>query len=397
MSQQLRIFLIAGEVSGDILGAGLMHALKLSHPDIVFSGIGGSRMQKEGLQSIFPMEELSVMGVSEVLPKIFHIWARIRQTVRAIIDFQPHALITIDSPDFCFRIAERIKSKKRDIPCIHYVAPSVWAWRPGRAKKVAKFLDHILALLPFEPPYFEKHGLATTFVGHVVVERMSHRGDGTRFRQKYGVNEDQPVLCVLPGSRSSELDRLLEKFSQTLDIILQHHHDMAVVIPTLPHLRGRIETFFVGKGINPIITDSEDDKFDAFSASMIALAASGTVTLELALTDTPHVIAFKLAPFSAWLAKRLIRTPYVNLVNIVLQRSVVPELLMEQCEPKPMSDALLKLMDDKDARTAQLMDFRQALIKIGLGDPKTPSQKAAETVLRIIHDKSDDKRKKSAV
>jgi lipid-A-disaccharide synthase len=256
-------------------------------------------------------------------------------------------------------------------------------WRPGRAQKIARFLDLILTLLPFEPPYFEEHGLGATFVGHPVVEQMAQRGDGARFRKKYGLKEGQPVLCMLPGSRMSELDRLLGKFSETADIVLCNRHDAVIAVPTLPHLKKHIENFFIGKGINPIVTDDASEKFDCFAASSVAIAASGTVTLELALCDTPHIIAYKLAPVTAWLAKRIIKAPYANLINIILKRPVVPELLLEQCEPGPMSKALLRLMDEKEARVEQLTDFRQALVKIGLGDPETPGQKAAKAVLKL--------------
>jgi lipid-A-disaccharide synthase len=387
MKRRLHIFIIAGEASGDNLGASLMRALKAQHPDMEFSGVGGMRMAEAGLRSLFPMEELSVMGIAEVLPKLLHILSRIRQTAREILKIKPDAVITIDAPDFCFRVIQKVKAKTASIPCIHYVAPSVWAWRPGRAKKVAQFLDHILTLLPFEPPYFEEHGLEATFVGHPIVERASQRGDGARFRKKYGLKESQPILCVLPGSRMSELNRLLGKFAATVEIVLRHRPDTVIAIPTLPHLKKHIEKFFTGRGINPILVDHDQEKFDCFSASMAAVAASGTVSLELALTDTPHVVAYKMSPMTAWLARKLVKTPYVNLVNILLQRPVVPELLQERCEPELIAKELLKLLEQKEARTAQLMDFREALIRVGLGDVESPSQKAAKAVLSVI-DKS---------
>ena len=385
MNKPLRIFLIAGESSGDFLGAALMRALKVQHPDIEFTGVGGSRMIEAGLDSLFRMEDLSVMGFAEVLPKLFLILSRIKVTVSKILKTKPDAVITIDSPDFCFRVIKKVKAGGgKSIPCIHYVAPSVWAWRPGRAKKVAQFLDHILTLLPFEPPYFEKHGLSATFIGHPIVERLSHRGDSARFRRKYDIKDSQKILCVLPGSRMSELSRLLGKFSDAVDILLRSRPDILVVIPTLPHLKEYIHKFFVGKGINPLVIDQEEDKFDCFAASAAALAASGTVSLELALTDTPHIIAYRVSAFSAWLARRLIKTPYANLVNILLGRPLVPELLQEECQPVKMTQELCKLLDNKEVRAEQLRGFREALIRIGLGDPEKPSQKAAEAVLSVI-------------
>lgn len=384
MNRPLCIFLIAGESSGDYLGATLMRALKSRHPAIEFSGVGGSRMTAAGLRSLFPMEELSIMGAAEVLPRLFSILRRIRQTADEIIKSNPDVVITIDSPDFCFRVIKKVKAETKSIPCVHYVAPSVWAWRPGRAKKVAQFLDHILTLLPFEPPYFEEHGLAATFVGHPIVERMAQRGDGARFREKYNIKEDQAILSVLPGSRMSELSRLLDGFGKTADIVLRSRPDVAIAVPTLPHLRKPLEEFFKGKGINPIIFENEEDKFDCFAASLAALAASGTVSLELALTDTPHIIAYRFNPISAWIARLLIKTPFANLVNILLKKPVVPELLQEDCIPPKMAHEILRLLDDRGARTDQLRAFRDALIMIGLGDPEKPSQKAARTIISII-------------
>jgi lipid-A-disaccharide synthase len=183
------------------LGGGLMRALKNVLPDVEFHGVGGGLMINEGLQTLFPMHELSVMGVAEVLPKLFGLMKRIDQTSKEILRLKPDAVISIDSPDFCFRVIKKVKEKTKAIPCIHYVAPSVWAWRPGRAKDVSTFLDHVLTLLPFEPPYFTEHGLGATFVGHPIVERHHVGGNGERFRQKYGLKADQPVLCMLPGSR----------------------------------------------------------------------------------------------------------------------------------------------------------------------------------------------------
>lgn len=377
-------FVVAGEASGDLLGEGLIKALRKRYPDATFVGVGGPHMQAAGLETLFPMQELSVMGIAEVLPRLWGITRRLKQVVNEVAKRKPAALITIDSPDFCFRVAARVKVKSPETPCIHYVAPSVWAWRPERARKIAGFLDHLLTLLPFEPPYFTEHGLATTFVGHPIVERSGKRGDAERFRLKYRLKPDQPVFCMLPGSRMSELSRLLKKFLETADIVLKNRYEAAIVIPTLPHLKGHIAKFFAGEGINPIIITEQDDKLDAFAASRAAIAASGTVTLELALTDTPHIIAYKLSPLSAWVARKLIRTPYVNLVNILLKKQAVPELLLDQCEPGPMSQALLRLLDDKDARAEQLMEFRRALIMLGLGDPETPSEKAAAAVAQTV-------------
>lgn len=382
-NETLKVYVIAGEASGDLLGGNLMRALKVMRPDISFHGIGGEHMEANGLKTLFPMNELSVMGLTEVLPKIWSIASRIGKTVDDILRINPDVIVTIDSPDFCFRVIKRVKDQRKDIPCVHYVAPSVWAWRPGRAKKVAGFLDHILTLLPFEPPYFEEHGLAATFVGHPVVEPNENRGDSMRFRQKYGLSPDQPVLAILPGSRVSEVSKLLERFAKTAEILLRRKHDLAIIIPTLPYLKPLIDKFFVGRGINPVVSTSLEDKQDAFAASMVALAASGTVSLQLAVADTPHIIAYRLNKVTAQIARKFVKTPFVNLVNILQQKEVVPELLQEKCEAEMLVKEISKLMENKDARAAQLLEFRQALLQVGLGDPETPSQKAAAAVLHV--------------
>lgn len=384
MSGPLSIFIIAGEASGDFLGAGLMRALQEKRADISFSGIGGSRMMAAGLHSLFPMEELSVMGLAEVLPRLFGILARINQTAEAIIAAKPDAIVTIDSPDFCFRVLKKVKALGSPAPRIHYVAPSVWAWRPGRAKKVARFLSHLLTLLPFEPPYFEKHGLAATFVGHPIVERADRRGDAARFRTKFNIAEGRQILCLLPGSRVSELTRLLDDFAAATEKILEKNPDLLTVIPTLPHLKPRLERFFAIRRLKPLLLDNEEDKFDCFAASHAALAASGTVSLELALTETPHVISYKFGALSAMIARRLIKTPYANLVNIILQKPLVPELIQENCTPDKMAAEITRLLQDPVACETQKKGFSEALARIGFGAAETPSQKAARAVLSVI-------------
>lgn len=384
----LKVFVIAGEASGDLLGASLVAALRDLRSDVQIRGVGGPAMAEEGVESLFPLQDLSVMGVAEVLPALPRILRRMSQTVSEILSFKPDVVVTIDSPDFCFRVARRMRAKAPGIRLVHYVAPSVWAWRPGRAKTVAGFLDHLLTLLPFEPPYFTRHGLGATFVGHPVVEKLGQRGDAARFRRAHGLKAAQPVLTLLPGSRVTEIDRLLGVFAGAAEIVLRARPDTAVVLPTLPNLRGRVESFFAGRGINPVIVDSAEEKFDAFAASTAAVAASGTVTLELALCDVPHLVAYRLGPVSALIARLFIRTRFVNLVNILLDRMAVPEYLLDACTAEAVGAAALRLLDDKTARTGQMTDFRAALIALGLGDPETPGQKAAKAVLACLDKKS---------
>jgi lipid-A-disaccharide synthase len=375
------IFLVAGEPSGDALGASLMAGLRKLRPDVRFAGIGGERMAAEGLESLFPMAELAVMGLAEVLPRLPNLIRRIRQTAAAVAGMRPAALVTIDAPDFCFRVARKLKG--RGIPLIHYVAPTVWAWRPGRAAKIARFLDHLLVLLPFEPPYFQREGLPCTFVGHPVVESGADRGDGARFRAAHGIPAEAPLLCVLPGSRMGEVTRLLPVFREAVVLLAGRHPDLRVVVPTVANVAATVRDAVAGWPVPVVAVEGQGARYDAFAASNAALAASGTVALELALAGTPTVIAYRVNALTAWLARRLIRVPYVNLVNILLDTAAVPELLQEDCRPDRLAASLLVLLDDPVARRHQREDAARALRMLGHGGP-SPGDRAAEAVLEIV-------------
>lgn len=324
-----KIYIIVGEESGDILAAPLMVELKKQLKDVEFLGIGGKRMQKEGLKSLFPMQELSVMGIAEVLPKLPKLINRINQTVADVEKQNPDIIITVDSPDFCFRVIKKVKSRKKiNAIAVHYVAPSVWAWRAGRAKKIAKFLDHIFTLLPFEPPYFEKEGLKSSFVGHPMVENPEITGaDANYFRQKYGFNDNDRIISILAGSRNSELKYMLPIFSEAIEKIKDIDKNIKIISPTLPNIEDKVKDAFEKLGVL-IITD---DKYSAFKASELAIATSGTVALELAVLGTPTIIGYKVGYISSKLAKLLVKTKYVSLPNIILQKEVIPELLLEGC------------------------------------------------------------------
>lgn len=376
------IYMIAGEASGDILGARLMKKLRGKTGGAVrFSGIGGTEMTEEGIRSLFPMETLSVMGVAEVLPRIPDLLARIRKTVRDIEEKQPDTIVTIDSPDFCFRVLKSVKRRGRvKAPLIHYVAPSVWAWRPGRAKKVARFLDHLLALLPFEPPYFEKEGLACTFVGHPVMENRGMKAaDGAAFRARHGIAPDRKLLCVLPGSRMSELKRMLPVFREALVKIRANLTETQFITATLPHLREAVEAGFQGLDV----TVMEKEKYDIFAAADAALATSGTVALELAALGTPAVIGYRMNAVNAYLAKKMIKTPYVSLPNIILGKGIVPELLLENCTAENLAAEMLKLLTDSAAAQAQKDAFAQMRLHF---TGASPSSAAADVVMRYLKD-----------
>ena len=347
------VFLIAGEPSGDVLGGRLMAALDHATGGRVrFAGVGGPNMESNGLASLFPMADLTVMGVAEVVPRLPRIVRRLRQTVAAAKSSRPAAVVTIDSPDFSFRVGQRLKG--RGFPLIHYVAPTVWAWRSGRARAIAAFLDHVLALLPFEPPYFEAEGLACTFVGHPVVESGAGDGDGASFRRRHGIESQAPLICFLPGSRASEVGPLMPVFGQTLAKLRLGRPDLRAVIAAAASVSDIVTAAARGWPTAPLMVSDTAEKHDAFAAADVALAASGTVALELAMAGTPAVIAYKINPLTAFLARRLIRVRFVSLVNIILDRPIVPEFLQNDCRPERLEAAIDHLLGDGEARARQV-------------------------------------------
>lgn len=378
------VFIIAGEASGDLLGGRLMQSLKnMTAGEVEIHGVGGTTMQDEGLKSLFPMEDLSVMGLSEVVPQIPKILKRKRQTVNQIISLQPDVVITIDAPDFCFRVVKDLKARDFTKPCVHYVAPSVWAWRPGRAKKIADLVDHLLCLLPFEPPYFERHGLPTTYVGHSVVEGGVLDGDGQRFRQQHGISSAETVLTLLPGSRNGELDRHLDLFLETAKAAEKYCGACVCVLPTLPHFRARLEDAVAKHQLKSVIVDTTAEKYDAFAASNAALAASGTVTLELAVANVPTVVAYRMAPITSFIAKRVVKTKYVSLVNVIMDQPVVPEHLLDQARVDILLESVVTLLTKQDAARRQKQAFVLLREKLNYDADITPSQIAAESILKL--------------
>lgn len=375
-------YLIAGEASGDLLGARLMHALKAKHQGHVrFAGIGGPRMKAEGIELLFPQEELAHFGLFELLAHVPHLLMRIRQTIADIKKQKPAALITIDAPDFCFRVCKALKG--RGIPLIHYVAPTVWAWRPKRAKKIAQFLDHLLALLPFEPPYFTREGLDCTFVGHPIVESGAEHGDAERFRSTYHLAPNVTLLTVLPGSRVSEATKLLPVFGDTIRLLHTKHPDLCVVIPVVGHLRARVEAASAPWPVRVIVTEGDTEKYDAFKASRAALACSGTVAIELAMAQLPSVTAYKISAMTYRLYRRLIKVNFANLVNIMHNSMIVPELLQQNCTPEQLASTISELLTDDAIRQKQIAGLATVANWLGQGQ-FVPSERAAETVMQVV-------------
>lgn len=375
------IYIIAGEPSGDALGAGLMRALKAAAPDVRFEGIGGEAMQAEGLKSIFPYRELSVMGFLEILPHIKKLLKRITETAEDICSKQPSAVITIDSPGFCFRLAKKLASypEAADIKRIHYVAPSVWAYKPGRAKKTAKLFNHLLTLLPFEPPYFEKEGLKTTFVGHPVIWQ-NWNGNSAEFRTRHNIAPDAPILLVLPGSRRGEVKEHMQIFMESAKALPLH-------TPVI--LAGSLVQDMIREMAPPHVKVVDFvEKKDAFAAASLALSKSGTITLELAAAGVPMIVSYKVHPVSAWILRRMIKIPYASLVNIAVKKEIVPEFIQERCTAPLLSQALVTLTST-DASSTQRKACSEA-IRVLRGDTKaSPDSLAAQAVLECIHQKND--------
>jgi lipid-A-disaccharide synthase len=381
--EKMLIFIIAGEPSGDALGGALMAALaQRSGGAISFAGIGGPRMKEQGLRSLVPLDELAIMGMVEVLPRARRLLRRIRETADAIVAMQPAAVVTIDSSGFTWRVAKRLRERGVAMPLIHYVAPMVWVWRPENAAKIAGLYDHLMTLLPFEPPYFTAVGLACTHVGHPVIEGGAGTGDGAGFRARHGIAPAARLLCLLPGSRRGEVKYLVPVFRATVERLRRSLGEFRVVVPTIGLVAARIERAMRRWPVPVTIVD-ETEKYDAFAASDVALAASGTVALELAMAGLPAVITYRANPITAWLARRYVKAPYANLINVVLDRMLVPELLLEDATPDRLSSAVAHLFDDPAARAAQVSGYREGLALLGQGDV-SPSLRAADQVLAVI-------------
>ena len=376
------VFLIAGEASGDNLGARLMAALKRRTGNrIRFAGVGGAAMAREGLDSLFPIGELSLMGLAEILPHLPRLLRRLGETAAEVARLRPRVVVTIDSPEFSFRVARRIA--ELGIPRVHYVAPQVWAWRAGRARKLAGTVDHLMALLPFEPPYFEDAGLPCDFVGHPIVESGADRGDGAAFRGRHGIAPEATVVSVLPGSRHNEVGRLLPVFEGAVELLARTRPDLAVAVATVEAVRDQV-TAAVRAWPRPVIVVTDPaEKYDAFAASRAAIAKSGTVTLELALAGVPMVVCYKMSAITAFVARRLVRVDYASLVNLLADRAVSPELLQEVCTPAGIAEKFAPLLEDGAARAAQLAGFEAVVGQLG-GTSPAPSERAAAVVLEVI-------------
>jgi lipid-A-disaccharide synthase len=378
-----KIFLIATEESGDRLGANLMKVLRQRLGDaVLFEGIGGRAMAREGLESLFPIEELSIIGLAAVVTQLPKILGLIKETAAVVIEASPDILVIIDSPDFTHRVAKRVRAGDPRIPIVDYVSPSVWAWRPGRARAMLKYVDHVLALLPFEPEaYHRLRGPPCTYVGHPLTEQLaSLRPNADEARRRA---ETPPVLLVLPGSRRSEIRHHMAVFGEALGRLQGEGVSFELVLPTMPHLQEAVVDAVKGWPIQPQVVIGEHEKRAAFRIAHAALAKSGTVTLELALAGVPMVTAYRTGSVEAWILRRAIKVNSVILANLVIGENVVPEFLQEDCTPEKLSQALRDVLGDSELRRKQLEAFAKIDSIMSTGN-QPPSTRAADIVLATM-------------
>ncbi|KGE65642.1 MULTISPECIES: lipid-A-disaccharide synthase [Pseudomonas] len=374
----LRIALVAGEASGDILGAGLMRALKAQHPAVEFIGVGGPLMQAEGLTSYFPMERLSVMGLVEVLGRLRELLARRKLLIQTLIEEKPDVFIGIDAPDFTLNI--ELKLRQAGIKTVHYVSPSVWAWRQKRVLKIREGCDLMLTLLPFEARFYEEKGVPVRFVGHTLADTIPLQADRAAARAELGL-PDGPLVALMPGSRGGEVGRLASVFFDAAERLQALKPGVRFVLPCAsPQRRAQIETLLEGRNLPLTLLDGQSHL--ALAACDAVLIASGTATLEALLYKRPMVVAYRLAPLTFWILKRMVKSPYISLPNLLAQRLLVPELLQDDATPEALAQTLLPLIDGGEEQTRGFDDIHRIL-------RRDASNQAADAVLTLIGQKQE--------
>ncbi len=376
--------LICGEPSGDQLGAQLMAGISnLAGDSVTITGVGGDAMAAQGLKSLFPLETMAVMGLREVVPAIPAILRRVQEATAFALETRPDAVVLIDSPDFTHRIARALKKADPSIRTVNYVAPQVWATRPWRAKAMARYFDLVLALFPFEVPFFDKYGLRAIFVGHPVIERRVRMTGGDALRARLGIAADAPLLAMLPGSRTSEIRLMFPTFRKTVELLAKKIPGLVTVLPTVPHVAARVRAATQGWPTPLHIIENEADKFAAFDAADVAFAASGTVTAEIALSRTPMVVFYILGGLTYALGIWFFNSRFFTLLNVLLDREAVPEFLQGRAKPDVMAAALEKLFSDPGARAMQIDAMNEFGRRLGEGD-EPPSRRAARVLLDFI-------------
>lgn len=383
-----KFFIIAGEASGDVLGAKLINEIKqqflAKNEEVDFIGVGSKSMQEAGLRSIFAMEDLSIMGFAEVVPHLFTILKRIKQTADEIMAQKPDFIITIDSPDFNFRVMKKVKNSKAKK--IHLIAPSVWAYRERRARKVASLYDLLLVILPFEPPYFTKHNLKTIFIGHPIMENapdMKMKDEvSLRFRDKFGFYSHDTLIYMTPGSRKGEVKKIFPEFIAAMNLLKDRVNNLSVVIPVVEKTRNIVERMAKSLDVKYVIIEREE-KNDALFAADFSLAKSGTNTLEASLYELPMVVCYKVNFLTYCLAKLLLKIRFANLINLIMENEVIPELIQQNCNAKTIAQRLESIINSKKIARLQIENSKVALKILGLGSAKEPTKKAVEEILAL--------------
>ena len=390
----MRVYFIVGEPSGDILASRLIKAIRNMRPDVQFFGIGGETMRAEGFRSLFDINILSVMGFAEVVPRLPAILRRRKEMLAHIKHVQPNVIVSIDSWGYVNSVLKLLKKSNCTIPKVHYVAPQVWAWKKGRAKKVARLVDHLMTLLPYEPPLFEKYGLTCTFVGHPVIENTANLPIDIsllrkRFRSLSEVEmpENVRVVCVLPGSRHSEVSRLAPVFVESIKRIQNEIPNLFLLIPAVETMKEEVDGHFKDIGIPYRIITGQQARYEAFRMSEFAIAASGTVSLELSACGTPHLIAYTFSALTNWMAEVVVKIKYANLINILADRFIIPEFVLRNCNAERIALEAISYLRDSKKGENQMMLAKEQLKKLKPVD-KLPSEKAAEVVLGVIADKT---------
>lgn len=383
--EKMKLMLIAAEASGDALGAGLMAELRRQAPEAAwtFVGVGGARMAGQGVKSPFDIAELSILGMLEGLKALPRVRRRVRETAELAVAEKPDAVVLIDSWGFTLRCAHAIRKALPGVPLIKYVGPQVWATRPGRAKTLAAAVDMLLALHPMDAPYFEREGLKTTVVGNPALNIDFSGADPAGFRARLGLTQDAPIVVVLPGSRPSEIKRLMPVFAEAMARLKAGRPDLTLVMPLAETVRDLVLSRLRGAAVQPIIVEGEDDKHSAMQAATVALACSGTVSTELALAGCPMVIAYKVEPLTYWIFKTIATIKYVTMFNIMAGREIAPEYIQQDCTADNLVKALDRRIDNKILRNNQIKEQYAALDQMGRGQ-RPPAEKAAEAVLAFL-------------
>lgn len=384
MVRKNKIFVIAGESSGDILAADLMKSILKKNPNVSFFGVGGEEMAKiPTFKSLFDMADIAVMGFSEIIKNIFKIKKHIKQTVDAILKIKPDIVITVDAPGFNMAVVKEVRGKLPNTKFVHYVAPQVWAWKEKRAEKIAKIFDCLLCFFPFEPKYFEKYGLKCFVVGHTSIKNVV--GNRERFLKNYNLSKNDVIVTLLPGSRRQMAERLLPIYRDVVDELYNKIPNLKIVIPTTETIDYFIFSETRSWKYEPVIIKGKQNRYDAFMASVASLCISGTAVLELAVAKVPTVVAYKISKLSYMIAKHFVKIKNVTLPNIIMGKTIVPEFIQDECNCENLTKAMVKAITNKKYRESQLKNYDELLKKMNFGDKKSPSDKGAEAVLSLLN------------